>query len=310
MRYLFLLSVLGLTKGEYTRREGDLNPFAGVDAGYKSTPAFVDVDNDGDIDIVIGRSDGDLMYYVNVDGVYTLQQNGDNPFHDIDVGSQSAPAFVDMDGDFDLDLVIGSWQNNLYYYENVNGVYTLRQDGNNPFNRLTVGPDSVPAFVDVDNDSDMDLVVGRGWGDLYYYENDSGVYTLRQNGDNPFDGITAGSNSKPAFVDVDGDSDMDLVIGSLAGDLIYYENDNGAYTLRQGGNNPFAGVADTALSHSAPAFVDADDDGDMDLVLGRGKYENGEFKGDLKFYYENTADAKCSTADPATYINNQCCQCN
>ena len=46
----------------------------------------------------------------------------------------------------------------------------------------------------------------------------------------------------------------------------------------------------------APAFVDADNDGDMDLVIGR-------YEGDLKFYYENTGNAS-----HANYTRRGCAQ--
>ena len=63
----------------------------------------------------------------------------------------------------------------------------------------------------------MDLVVGREEGDLkHYYENTGNAknpaYTRREGAANPFDGVEdVGYYSSPAFVDVDGDGDADLL---------------------------------------------------------------------------------------------------
>ena len=193
MKYLVLLSVLGLTKGEYTRRNGTLNPFDHVaDVGGMSAPAFVDVDNDGDMDLVIGRGEGDLKHYYENTGSptnpsYTRKEGASNPFDQVEyVGgvtesAESAPAFVDVDNDGDMDLVIGRYYPGdlKHYYENTgsptNPSYTRKENASNPFDQIdmgTVTSDTVPAFVDVDNDGDMDLVIGRELGDLkFYYEN-------------------------------------------------------------------------------------------------------------------------------------------
>ena len=289
----------------YMRRDGALNPFDGIDVGHRSAPAFVDVDNDGDMDLVVGRQEGDLRFYYENTGnasnpTYTRRESALNPFSRFEVATLSTAAFIDVDNDGDMDLLIGSWEGDLNFYcENtgnaVNPSYTRRKGLLNPFDGAAgVGSHCVPAFVDIDGDGDMDLVIGRRAGELnFYYENTANAsklsYTRR--GVNPFDWINVGKHGVPVFVDIDDDDDMDLVIGRQEGDLnFYYENtgnaSNPTYMRIDGALNPFDGI--DVGNHSVPAFVDVDNDGDMDLVVGR-------LEGDLRFYYENIGNASRPT---------------
>ncbi|KAH8064511.1 calcium ion binding protein [Aureococcus anophagefferens] len=265
-------------------------PFDGIDVGWVSTPALVDLDGDGDLDLVVGENYGVLYYYENVGSAaspsYAAVTGTANPFDGIDVGWVSTPALVDLDGDGDLDLVVGEGDGALFYYEN-RAALARRGDGGdldlvvgesggalfyyenvgsaaspsyeavtgtaNPFDGIDVSWNSTPALSDLDGDGDLDLVVGEENGALYYYEN------VGTGSASPFDGIDVGGYSKPALADLDGDGDLDLVVG-------YY--DLGAVSAA----NPFDGIDVGGLDE--PTFGDLDGDGDLDLVVGVGYYEN------------------------------------
>ena len=97
----------------FTAQTSGNNPFNGVDVGVKASPAFVDIDGDGDQDCFIGEDDGTINYYKNTGNstspTFTAQTGGNNPFNGVDDGSKPQPAFVDIDGDGDniLDTVDG-----------------------------------------------------------------------------------------------------------------------------------------------------------------------------------------------------------
>ncbi len=84
-------------------------------------------------------------------------------FNDFNVDQLSAPTFADVDGDGDLDLLVGANDGRLGYVLD-NGTtspnYEAQIGTNNPFNDINVENLSTPTFADVDGDGNLDLVVG------------------------------------------------------------------------------------------------------------------------------------------------------
>ncbi|WP_369178905.1 beta strand repeat-containing protein [Candidatus Thiodubiliella endoseptemdiera] len=220
----------------YEAKTGDSNPFNGIDAGYSSSPTLVDIDGDGDLDLVVGENDGTLKYYQNTgttsNPAYEAKTGDSNPFNGINVGNFSAPTLVDIDGDGDLDLVVGEQNGTLKYYQNTsstsNPAYEAKTGDSNPFNGIDAGSASSPTLADIDGDGDLDLVVGEFNGTLKYYQNtgttSNPAYEVKTGDSNPFNGIDVGRYSAPVLADIDGDGDLDLVVGGQSGKLKYYYN--------------------------------------------------------------------------------------
>ncbi len=220
----------------FTALSGTANPFDGIDVGFNSTPAFLDLDGDGDLDLVSGEYFGTLLAWRNTGPssapVFTALSGSDNPFNDIDVGVNSAPAFLDLDGDGDLDLVSGESNGMLRAFRNTGPasapVFTALTGTANPFNGIDVGFGSTPAFLDLDGDGDLDLVSGERNGTLLAWRNtgtaSAPVFTALSGTANPFNGIDVGDRSTPAFLDLDGDGDRDLVSGESDGRLPAFRN--------------------------------------------------------------------------------------
>ena len=153
---------------------------------------------------------------------FSEQTGGNNPFNGVDVGKQSRPTFVDIDGDGDMDVFIGRFSGTILYYKNTGTALSptfVPQGGtNNPFNSVDIGDISNPSFVDVDGDGDMDAFIGDKLGTILYYKNTgtalSPTFALHTGGSNPLN-VDVGYNSAPSFADLDGDGDMDAFIGEF-----------------------------------------------------------------------------------------------
>jgi uncharacterized protein (DUF2141 family) len=271
------------TLPSFSALTGAANPLNGVDVGYRSAAAFVDLDGDGDLDVMVGEQGGAFSYFKNtgtaVAPALVSQTGAANPMNGLSVPGDARPAFADLDGDGDLDLVAGASDGTFYYFRNTGSAtapgFAAITGASNPLDGRDVGDDSAPAFADLDGDGDLDLMSGELAGQFFYFRNTGSVvtpaFTPITGASNPMNGFDVGSNSNPAFGDVDGDGDFDLVAGDSTGAFAMFENTVSAtspvFAQRTGGANPLSGF--NATSRSAPALGDFDGDGDLDLVSGR-----------------------------------------
>ncbi len=281
----------------FVEQTGGANPFAVVGSPFRSFTTLVDLDDDDDLDAVVGRVDGDLLLLENTGGTSTptfeVRLGTDNPFDGFDVGENATPELVDLDGDEDLDLVAGERTGGLFAFENTGSpmvpVFVEQTGATNPFVGIDVGFESEPALGDLDGDGDFDLVTGDAFGSLRLFENtgSSGDPTFVEEvvAASPFGGTSVGENSKMVLVDLDGDGDLDVVAGARSGELFTFENTGTshapAFAEQVGSDNPFDGL-DVGF-YSDPALADLDSDGDLDAIVG-------ERYGAL-LLFENTGDS-------------------
>jgi hypothetical protein len=280
-----LICTLASSQGKFIQRTaednplgGKLNPFSALNMGEKIAPYFVDIDNDGDKDLFVGDTLGTIKYFRN-DGnnVFQPQTGTNNPFNGVDIGDEAKPVFVDIDNDGDFDAFIGELDGNINYYRNdgtkENPNFTMITGGDDPFDGLGVGSCSAPAFVDIDNDGDLDSFVGSKYDYIKYYENTSTdgniTFEERTGLNNPLDSI-AGLFSVLSFTDIDNDGDFDLFMGQKYGSLRQFENTGNSsvakFEEKEGFNNIFFDV-DMGIN-LAPTFFDFDGDTDFDVLVG------------------------------------------
>nr|NQU89573.1 VCBS repeat-containing protein [Bacteroidota bacterium] len=143
--------------------------FSSIDVGLYSAPAFNDINQDGMLDLLIGEYSGKIHHYTQ-DAANSLSFSlVTQTFNAIDVGTQSAPAFMDWTGDGILDLIIGEAGGNLNHYTQsyLNSMaFTLNSE---TFNSIDVGTESKPAFTDLYGNGIPDLFIGEYGGNLNHW---------------------------------------------------------------------------------------------------------------------------------------------
>jgi hypothetical protein len=257
--------------GRFVARTGQLLPM--LDVGSESVPALVDLDRDGDLDLLLANKIDPALQTAGQ--IYRIENTGfgrEPAFRlagVLPVGAtyHPAPAFGDLDGDGDLDLLLGSWSARVAYHRNEGGgPVPAFATVDTALVTITRGSNTTPALGDVDGDGDLDLFVGEASGALNFYRNEGDPRAPRfVLVSDTFAAIDVGRRSAPALADVDGDGDLDLVVGSDADGLLLFRNDGTRTAPRF--------VRDEAFRldvppFATPAFGDVDRDGDLDLIVG------------------------------------------
>ncbi|HUF26124.1 MAG TPA: VCBS repeat-containing protein [Gemmatimonadaceae bacterium] len=240
-----------------------------IDVGSESIPALVDLDGDGDLDLLLANKidpaapgTSRIYHFENVGSpsAPAFRLRGALP---IEGRYHLAPAFGDLDGNGRPDLILGQWGPSLAWYRNVDGTLVLADSA---IVTITRGSNTVPALGDLDGDGDLDLVIGEASGWLNFYRNDGGPGTPRfVLVSDEWEGIRVGRRSAPLLVDIDGDGDLDLLVGTEEGVLALYRNVGTRTTPRFERDTSFS-LSVPVLA--APAAGDLTGNGRVELVIG------------------------------------------
>ncbi|MGH7521052.1 MAG: FG-GAP-like repeat-containing protein, partial [Gemmatimonadales bacterium] len=226
-------------------REGgrfeDVTARAGVrDVHGAGRALFVDLDHDGDLDLLLVGNESLAVYRNNADGSFAPFPNAAGI---VQGGTDAAFADVDDDGRTDVFVASASGTHGLFRNDAVRGFTrtadTIRGSGGGPV-----------AMGDYDNDGAMDLFVG---GSGLWHNGGSGTLTRDARGP------AVAAPTTAVFVDYDNDGWLDLLTAGASGASLLHNNRA----------SRFADRIALLPGPIGPVLVsDLDGDGDQDILLG------------------------------------------
>ncbi|MCB0395849.1 MAG: T9SS type A sorting domain-containing protein [Flavobacteriales bacterium] len=231
--------------------QDSLFPIYDTPANLEIFPAsfYVDIDHDGKRDLIIGTNSQNaaenfqsVHYYKNTNTdlapVFSFRKNSVIQEDMIDLGEGAYPVFFDYNADGLQDLIVGNYayygpagnyKSQLALFENTgtatSPVFTLiTRDYLNIASLNLYG--AVPAFGDMDDDGDDDMLLGDYNGYVHLFKNAAGPgnpasFSLTQAN---YESIDPGQFATPQIIDVDRNGVPDILLGERNGNLNYYPN--------------------------------------------------------------------------------------
>ncbi len=281
---------------------------------------FIDIDNDGLLDLFTYDKDTSIYYYKNT-GTPSVAKFNLISQHYQNLLFRNWFFFVDIDNDGDYDLFTGAEDQKVKFYRNTgtvfNPVFTLEitelHDSDN--NIIFHESNNVPTFEDIDADGKKDFFSGQALGKITFYKN-IGIganFSLKFITDfwqniliiSPGLDLRHGSNSLE-FTSLYGNGLKDLYWGDLFSKGIYEIRNTGTPT------NPNMVIADSTYPHNQPfisagynstRFYDINADGKKDLFISSLYPSQNKFN---FVYYQNNGTSSSPLFQLVTtnYLNN------
>jgi hypothetical protein len=233
-----------------------------------STPALADLDEDGDLEMLCGSMDGRL-YAVHHDGSPVAPSN----LYLVDLAGisaiRSAVTVVDLDGDYDLEIVFGT---------DIGRVYAFHHDGTGFSNGsgllFTALPEGASsriwgplAVADVDDDGVREIAFASFNDMLYLIEPNGtlepGFPKVATGGNDPNPTIRNDFQSGVCVGDLDDDGTLEILGGNNNGKLYVFNHDGTGYLNPDG---IFATLPDDIKV--VPALCNLDGDTELEIVVG------------------------------------------
>ena len=260
-----------------------------IEVGDHAYPVLFDYNGDGRKDLLVGNfkyfkeNSGNLksglaLYEntgTNFAPEYLLKTRNYMGLNSLNLNNLNA-TFGDLDGDSDLDMLLGEEDGFIHFMENTssggNAIFQLKTPN---LYGIDVGQFSVPFLYDVNKDGDLDLIIGRKDGELSYYQNTGDPDSLFQesmanhnfgrakvNRKGYVDGFSA-----PHILEDDTTGEMILFVGSEQGFIFRYMIDPDS--LLSGSFDVIDTFINKNFGSKTNVFIaDVNTDGAMEYMIG------------------------------------------